>query len=175
MGLETNNWSKSTIYDIIKEKVESRIKMNIEEMEQLLNASPTKVAGIKFKPSIKPLEEFGGLIEDEFDSTLPNSMWLNLEAISSSYEYPDMYYSLAKNGDEYLLLKHQYQQYKGDFATFQDFASLDDVNEYIINDLRERANPKDLDKFLQYELGKDHSETLSQEDFAGLDDYEISR
>lgn len=144
-------------------------------MNQILNASPKKVAGIKFKPSIKPLEEFGGLIEDEFDSTLPNSMWLNLEAISSSYEYPDMYYSLAKNGDEYLLLEHMYQKYEMDFATFQVFESLDDVNEYIIDELRERANPKDLDKLLDYENVKDHSETLSQEDFAGLDDYEISR
>lgn len=149
--------------------------MNVEEMEQLLNKNPKKVAGIKFKPSIKPLEEFGGLIEDEFDSTLPNSMWLNLEAISSSYEYPDMYYSLAKNGDEYLLLEHMYQKYEMDFATFQAFESLDDVNEYIIDELRERANPKDLDKLLDYENVKDHYETLSQEDFAGLDDYEISR
>lgn len=161
--------------DIIKEKAESRIRMNVEEMEQLLNKNPKKVAGIKFKPSIKPLEEFGGLIEDEFDSTLPNSMWLNLEAISSSYEYPDMYYSLAKNGDEYLLLEHMYQKYEMDFATFQAFESLDDVNEYIIDELRERANPKDLDKLLDYENVKDHYETLSQEDFAGLDDYEISR
>ena len=39
--------------------------MNVEEMEQLLNKNPKKVVGIKFKPSIKPLEEFGGLIEDE--------------------------------------------------------------------------------------------------------------
>lgn len=149
--------------------------MNIEEMKRILNESPKKVVGIKFKPSIKPLEEFGGLIEDEFDSTLPNSMWLNLEAISSSYEYPDMYYSLAKNGDEYLLLEHMYQKYEMDFATFQAFESLDDVNEYIIDELRERANPKDLDKLLDYENVKDHYETLSQEDFAGLDDYEISR
>ena len=86
-----------------------------------------------------------------------------------------MYYSLAKNGDEYLLLGHMYQKYEMDFATFQAFESLDDVNEYIIDELRERANPKDLDKLLDYENVKDHYETLSQEDFAGLDDYEISR
>ena len=149
--------------------------MNVEEMEQLLNKNPKKVAGIKFKPSIKPLEEFGGLIEDEFDSTLPKSVWLNLEAISSSYDYPDMYYSLAKTDDNYLLLEHMYRKYEMNFATFNEFESLDDDNEYIINELRERANPKDLDKFLEYENVKDHYETLSQEDFAGLDDYEISR
>ena len=149
--------------------------MNIEEMEQLLNESPKNVVGIRFKPSIKPLDKFRELIEDEFDRTLPKSMWLNLEAISSSYEYPDMCYSLVKADSNYLLLEHQYQQYKGDFATFQEFESLENVNEYIINELRERANIEDLDKFLDYENVKDHSETLSQEDFAGLDDYEISR
>lgn len=68
-----------------------------------------------------------------------------------------------------------YRKYEMDFATFQVFESLDDVNEYIIDELRERANPKDLDEFLHYEMDKTHSETLSQEDFAGLDDYEISR
>lgn len=144
-------------------------------MEQLLNASPTKVAGIKFKPSIKPLDEFYDLIEDEFDGTLPNSIWLNLEAISSSYEYPDMYYSLAKTEDNYLLLEHVYRKYEMDFATFREFESLENVNAYIINELRERANIEDLDKFLDYENVKDHSETLSQDDFVGLDDYEISR
>nr|DAV36701.1 MAG TPA: hypothetical protein [Caudoviricetes sp.] len=149
--------------------------MNIEEMEQLLNESPKKVAGIKFKPSIKPLDEFYNLIEDEFDGTFPKSVWLNLEAISSSYEYPDMYYSLTKTEDNYLLLEHAYRKYEMDFATFQEFESLENVNEYIINELRERANTEDLDKFLDYENIKDHSETLSQEDFAGLDDYEISR
>lgn len=102
-------------------------------------------------------------------------MWLNLEAISSSYEYPDMYYSLAKADDNYLLLEHQYQQYKGDFATLWVFKSLEDVNGYIIDELRERANTEDLNKFLDYEVVQDQSETLSQEDFAGLDDYEISR
>ena len=149
--------------------------MNTEEMNQILNESPKKVVGIKFKPSIKPLDEFYDLIEDEFDSTLPNSMWLNLDAISSSYEYPDMYYSLAKTDDNYLLLEHMYQRYEMNFATFREFESLDDVNEYIINEIRERASTEDLDKFLEYENIKDHSETLSQEDFAGLDDYEISR
>lgn len=149
--------------------------MKLEEMNQILNESPKKVVGIKFKPSIKPLDKFYDLIEDEFDGTYPKSMWLNLEAISSSYEYPDMYYSLAKTDDNYLLLEHMYQKYEMDFATFQTFESLDDVNEYIIDELRERANPKDLDKFLDYENVKDHYETLSQEDFAGLDDYEISK
>lgn len=149
--------------------------MNIEEMSQILNESPKKIVNINFHPSLRPLNEFDGLINDEFDGTLPNSMWLNLEAISSLYGYPDMYYSLAKNGDEYLLLEHMYQKYEMDFATFQAFESLDDVNEYIINEIRERANPKDLDKFLGLDIIKDHSETLSQDDFAGLDDYEISR
>lgn len=149
--------------------------MNIEEMEQLLNESPKKVAGIKFKPSIKPLDEFHNLIEDEFNGTLPNSIWLNLDAISSSYEYPDMYYSLAKTGDNYLLLEHVYQKYNIERYEIHEFETLDDVNEYIIDELRERASTEDLDKFLDYENVKDHSETLSQEDFAGLDDYEISR
>ena len=144
-------------------------------MNQILNESPKKVAGIKFKPSIKPLDEFYDLIEDEFDGTFPKSVWLNLEAISSSYEYPDMYYSLAKTDDNYLLLEHMYQKYEMNFATFREFESLDDVNEYIINEIRERASTEDLDKFLDYENIKDHSETLSQDDFAGLDDYEISR
>ena len=161
--------------DIIKEKAESRIIMNTEEMNQILNENPKKVVGIKFKPSIKPLDEFYDLIEDEFGGTCQKSVWLNLEAISSSYEYPDMYYSLAKTADNYILLEHMYQKYEMDFATFQAFESLDDVNEYIIDELRERANPKDLDEFLHYEMDKTHSETLSQEDFAGLDDYEISR
>lgn len=62
-----------------------------------------------------------------------------------------------------------------DFATFREFESLENVNAYIINELRERANIEDLDKFLHYEMDKTHSETLSQEDFAGLDDYKISR
>lgn len=149
--------------------------MNIEEMNQILNESPKKVFSIKFKPSIKPLDKFYDLIEDEFGGALPKSVWLNLEAISSSYEYPDMYYSLAKADNNYLLLEHQYQQYKGDFATLWEFKSLEDVNGYIIDELRERANTEDLNKFLDYEVVQDQSETLSQEDFAGLDDYEISR
>lgn len=149
--------------------------MKLEEMNQILNESPKKVVGIKFKPSIKPLDKFYDLIEDAFDGTYPKSMWLNLEAISSSYEYPDMYYSLAKADDNYLLLEHQYQQSKGDFATLWEFKSLEDVNGYIIDELRERANTEDLNKFLDYEVVQDQSETLSQEDFAGLDDYEISR
>ena len=149
--------------------------MELNEMKRILDENPKKIVGINFQPSIKPLNEFYGLIEDEFDGTLPNTMWLNLEAISSSYEYPDLYYSLAKTGDDYLLFEHEYQKNQMDLTTFWDFESLDDVNEYIIDELRERANPKDLDKFLHYELDKDHSKTLSQEDFAGLDDYEISR
>lgn len=48
--------------------------MNIEEMEQLLNESPKNVVGIRFKPSIKPLDKFYDLIEDEFDGTYPKSM-----------------------------------------------------------------------------------------------------
>lgn len=144
-------------------------------MNQILNESPKKVFSIKFKPSIKPLDKFRELIEDEFGGALPKSVWLNLEAISSSYEYPDMYYSLAKADNNYLLLEHQYQQYKGDFATLWEFKSLEDVNGYIIDELRERANTEDLNKFLDYEVVQDQSETLSQEDFAGLDDYEISK
>lgn len=167
--------SKSTFYDIIKEKAEGRIRMNIEGMEQLLDTSPKNVVGINFQPSIKPLNEFHELIEDEFDGTFPKSVWLNLKAMSSSYDYPDMYYSLAKTDDNYLLLEHVYRKYEMNFATFNEFESLDDVNEYIINELRERANPKDLDKFLEYENIKDHSETLSQADFAGLDNYEYTR
>ena len=149
--------------------------MNTEEMNQILNESPKKVFGIKFKPSIKPLDKFYDLIEDEFDGAYPKSVWLNLEAIGSSYEYPDMYYSLAKADNNYLLLEHQYQQYKGDFTTLWEFKSLEDVNGYIIDEIRERANTEDLDKFLEYENIKDHSETLSQDDFVGLDEYEISR
>lgn len=64
---------------------------------------------------------------------------------------------------------------RGDFATLWEFKSLEDVNGYIIDELRERANAEDLNKFLDYEVVQDQSETLSQEDFAGLDDYEISR
>lgn len=39
--------------------------MKLEEMNQILNESPKKVVGIKFKPSIKPLDKFYDLIEDE--------------------------------------------------------------------------------------------------------------
>lgn len=67
--------------------------MELEEMKRILDRQPKTIVDINFQPSIKPLDEFHELIEDEFDGTFPKSVWLNLEAISSSYEYPDILFS----------------------------------------------------------------------------------
>lgn len=149
--------------------------MNIEEIKRVLSAKPNQVVGINFEPSIKPLVEYSDTYARQMGDVLRKGMWLNLDVTSSSNQYPDIHFSMIDVGDHYSLIQHLYKRSSMDRVRYYEFDSVESACEHIIDELREHANPKDLDKFLDYENIKDHSETLSQDDFAGLDDYEISR
>lgn len=137
--------------------------MKLDEMKKILNSTPSEIAGIKFKKALHPLDEYD-LEDDELMNDIPASgiTWLNLRAISSTYDYPDIYFSMANVDGTYHVLEHLYQKYISNYTHHTTFESLDETYKYVLTELQENADPRDMESFVEY------NNVLTHEDMEDL-------
>ena len=122
-------------------------KMKLTDIDNFFDKSDNKdIIGIKFEKSIQPLETF------KYNENLPNNaeVWLNLKAISSSYDYTDLQFSMTKIDDKYYLFEDHYKKYSTNYTCYNTYTNSEDAINVILRTLKNEAMYGDLDKWLIY-------------------------
>lgn len=143
--------------------------MKLDEMKKILDSTPSEIAGIKFEQALHPLDEYD-LEDDELMNDIPASgiTWLNLRAISSTYDYPDIYFSMANVDGTYHVLENLYQKHISNYTHHTTFKSLDDAYKHVLTELQEYANPRDMESFVEF------NNVLTHEDMEDLTQSSVS-
>lgn len=121
--------------------------MKLTDIDNFFDKSDNKdIVGIKFEKSIQPLETF------KYNENLPNNteVWLNLKAISSSYDYTDLQFSMTKIDDKYYLFEDHYKKYSTNYTCYNTYNNSEDAINVILRALKNEAMYGDLDKWLIY-------------------------
>ena len=121
--------------------------MKLTDIDNFFDKSDNKdIVGIKFEKSIQPLEAF------KYNENLPNNteVWLNLKAISSSYDYTDLQFSMTKIDDKYYLFEDHYKKYSTNYTCYNTYNNSEDAINVILRALKNEAMYGDLDKWLIY-------------------------
>ena len=87
--------------------------MRLTDIDNFFDKSDNKdIVEINFEKSIQPLETF------KYNENLPDNaeVWLNLKAISSSYDYTDLEFSMTKVNDKYYLFEDHYKKYSTNYS-----------------------------------------------------------
>lgn len=122
-------------------------KMKLTDIDNFFDKSDNKdIIGIKFEKSIQPLETF------KYNENLPNNaeVWLNLKAISSSYDYTGLQFSMTKIDDKYYLFEDHYKKYSTNYTCYNTYNNSEDAINVILRTLKNEAMYGDLDKWLIY-------------------------
>lgn len=121
--------------------------MKLTDIDNFFDKSDNKdIVGIKFEKSIQPLKTF------KYNENLPNNaeVWLNLKAISSSYDYTDLQFSMTKIDDKYYLFEDHYKKYSTNYTCYNTYNNSEDAINVILRALKNEAMYGDLDKWLIY-------------------------
>lgn len=121
--------------------------MKLTDIDNFFDKSDNKdIVGINFEKSIQPLEIF------KYDEKLPDNaeVWLNLKAISSSYDYTDLEFSMTKVDGKYYLFEYHYKKYSKDYKYYNVYNTSEDAINVILRALKNEAMYGDLDKWLIY-------------------------
>ena len=121
--------------------------MKLTDIDNFFDKSDNKdIVGINFEKSIQPLEAF------KYNENLPNNaeVWLNLKAISSSYDYTDLQFSMTKIDDKYYLFEDHYKKYSTNYTCYNTYNNSEDAINVILRALKNEAMYGDLDKWLIY-------------------------
>ena len=121
--------------------------MKLTDIDNFFDKSYNKdIVGINFEKSIQPLETF------KYNENLPNNaeVWLNLKAISSSYDYTDLQFSMTKTDDKYYLFEDHYKKYSTNYTCYNTYNNSEDAINVILRALKNEAMYGDLDKWLIY-------------------------
>ena len=123
--------------------------MKFEDIEKVLQSKTTDIIGLKTVVSLSPLDHF-----DIYEYKLPldGNIWVNLESLSSTEGYPNLYFSMTFIDGKYHLWEGQYEKYIKNYTTHSKFDNIDDAFQYIIKELQKHANPNDLHTVLEYEV-----------------------
>lgn len=121
--------------------------MRLTDIDNFFDKSDNKdIVGINFEKSIQPLETF------KYNENLPNNaeVWLNLKAISSSYDYTDLEFSMTKIEDKYYLFEDHYKKFSTNYTCYNVYDTSEDAINVILRALKNEAMYGDLDKWLIY-------------------------
>lgn len=121
--------------------------MKLTDIDNFFDKSDNKdVVGINFEKSIQPLDDF------KYNEELPENadVWLNLDAISSSYDYTDLKFSMTRVENKYYVFVDEYQKYSKNYNYFKTFNNSQAAIDFIINTLKSQARYEDLNKWLIY-------------------------
>lgn len=121
--------------------------MKLTDIDNFFDKSDNKdIVGINFEKSIQPLEAF------KYNEGLPNNaeVWLNLKAISSSYDYTDLQFSMTKADNKYYLFEDHYKKYSTNYTCYNVYDTSEDAINVILRALKNEAMYGDLDKWLIY-------------------------
>lgn len=121
--------------------------MKLTDIDNFFDKSDNKdIVGINFEKSIQPLETF------KYNENLPNNteVWLNLKAISSSYDYTDLEFSMTKVEDKYYLFEDHYKKLSTNYTCYNVYDTSEDAINVILRALKNEAMYGDLDKWLIY-------------------------
>ena len=121
--------------------------MKLTDIDNFFDKSDNKdIVGINFEKSIQPLEAF------KYNENLPNNaeVWLNLKAISSSYDYTDLEFSMTKVDDKYYLFEDHYKKYSINYTCYNVYNTSEDAINVILRALKNEAMYGDLDNWLIY-------------------------
>lgn len=121
--------------------------MKLTDIDNFFDKSDNKdIVGINFEKSIQPLEAF------KYNEGLPNNaeVWLNLKAISSSYDYTDLQFSMTKTDNKYYLFEDHYKKYSTNYTCYNVYDTSEDAINVILRALKNEAMYGDLDKWLIY-------------------------
>lgn len=121
--------------------------MKLTDIDNFFDKSDNKeIVGINFEKSIQPLETF------QYNENLPSDaeVWLNLKAISSSYDYTDLQFSLTQINGKYYLFEDHYKKYSTNYTCYNTYNNSEDAINVILRALKNEAMYGDLDKWLIY-------------------------